>query len=62
MGSWVDMGHAMRRRQGAPSNHFEAAGPTPGRIHATSDENYDMATKQGSPRVSIGDNMMDGAD
>jgi hypothetical protein len=62
MGSWVDMGHAMRRRIGAPSNHFEAAGPTEGRTHATSEEHYQMATNQNSPRVSVGDNIMDGAD
>ena len=26
MASWTSMGHAMRRRMGAPSNHHEAAG------------------------------------
>ena len=26
MANWTDMGHAMRRRMGAPSNHLESAG------------------------------------
>lgn len=62
MAKWTDLGHAMRRRMGAPSNHLESAGPSAGRDHETSEEQYDMATSQNSPRVSVGDNIMDGAD
>ena len=58
MAKWVDTGHAMRRRMGAPSNHFEAAGPTNGRNHDTSDEQYEMAKNQDSPRTSIGEEPM----
>ena len=58
MAKWVDMGHAMRRRMGAPSNHFESAGPTEGRMHSTADEQYEMANNNNSPRTSIGDEPM----
>lgn len=58
MPKWVDMGHAMRRRMGAPSNHLESAGPTKGRVHETMDEQYETAKKQNSPRASIGDEPM----
>jgi hypothetical protein len=58
MGKWVDMGHAMRRRIGAPSNHLESAGPTAGRAHETSEEQYETAKAQNSPRASIGDEPM----
>jgi len=59
MAKWTDMGHAMRRRIGAPSNHLEAAGPTNGRSHATSDEHYEMAKTADSPRVAVGDSDVD---
>lgn len=58
MAKWVDLGHAMRRRMGAPSNHFESAGPTNGRMHETSDEQYETAKQQNSPRASIGEEPM----
>ena len=58
MAKWVDMGHAMRRRIGAPSNHFESAGPTNGRMHETSEEQYETAKQQNSPRASIGEEPM----
>ena len=58
MPKWVDMGHAMRRRIGAPSNHFESAGPTNGRSHDTSEEQYEDAKGKNSPRASIGDEPM----
>lgn len=58
MAKWVDMGHAMRRRIGAPSNHLESAGPTNGRSHETSDEQYENAKGMNSPRASIGDEPM----
>lgn len=62
MAKWTDLGHAMRRRNGAPSNHLESAGPTAGRDHDTAEEQYAMAKNANSPRVSVGDNVMDGAD
>lgn len=62
MAKWTDRGHAMRRREGAPTSHLEAAGPSAGRDHDTSEEQYAMAKSQNSPRVSVGDNVMDGAD
>lgn len=61
MANWADTGHAMRRRTGAPSNHFEAAGPTGGRDHDTVDEQYEKFKGEDSPRASIGEEPM-GAD
>lgn len=55
MAKWTDMGHAMRRRVGAPSNHLESAGPTSGRMHDTADEQYEDAKQKNSPRASVGD-------
>ena len=45
MATWTSVGHAMRRRMGAPSNHHEAAGksmnnPTPEQIIATGARAY----------------------
>ena len=46
MATWTSMGHAMRRRMGAPTNHHEAAGtkmknnPTPEQIVATGARAY----------------------
>jgi hypothetical protein len=46
MANWTDMGHAMRRRMGAPSNHHESVGkrmnsnPTPEQIVATGARAY----------------------
>jgi len=62
MAKWADRGHAMRRRENIPSSHLEAAGPSTGRDHDTAEEQYDMAKNQHSARVSVGDNVMDGAD
>lgn len=59
MGKWTDMGHAMRRRVGAPSNHLESAGPTNGRDHDTAEEQYEMAKGQNSPRVALGEGSID---
>jgi hypothetical protein len=61
MAKWTDTGHAMRRRMGAPSNHFEAAGPTSGRKHDTHEEQYEMAKGQNSPRVALGEGPIDTA-
>ena len=59
MGKWTDMGHAMRRRLGAPSNHLESAGSTKGRDHDTAEEQYDMAKGQNSPRIALGEGAID---
>ena len=46
MATWTSMGHAMRRRMGAPTNHHEAAGKsmskdlTPEQITATGARAY----------------------
>lgn len=54
MASWSSMGHGMRRRSGAPSNHLEAAGKNMSRTHKTSDEHYEAAAAAGSVRIPIG--------
>jgi hypothetical protein len=59
MPEWADMGHAMRRRIGAPSNHLEAAGPTNGRQDPTHEEHYDRARSADSSRVALGDGQID---
>lgn len=58
MAKWTDMGHAMRRRIGAPSSHLESAGSTSGRMHDTADEQYETAKKMHSPRASVGEEEM----
>jgi hypothetical protein len=59
MAKWTDMGHAMRRRVGAPSSHLEAAGADKARDHYTSEEHYEMAKNAKSPRVSLGEGAID---
>lgn len=59
MAKWTDMGHGMRRRVGAPSNHLESAGPSNGRDHSTHEEQYEMAKSQNSARVALGDGPID---
>jgi hypothetical protein len=54
MASWASKGHAMRRRDGDPSNHHEAAGNSMARSHQTSDEAYEAANAAGSVRIPIG--------
>jgi hypothetical protein len=54
MAAWASMGHGMRRRSGAPSNHLESAGKDMSRTHKTSDEHYDAASAAGSVRIPIG--------
>ena len=54
MASWASMGHGMRRRSGAPSNHLESAGKSMARNHATHEEAYEAASAAGSPRVTVG--------
>ena len=54
MASWSSMGHGMRRRTGAPSNHLESAGKNMARNHQTSDEAYSDASAAGSVRIPMG--------
>ena len=54
MAAWASMGHGMRRRTGAPSNHLEAAGKNMARYHQTSDEAHSDAAAMGSARIPIG--------
>lgn len=54
MASWSSLGHAMRRRSGAPSNHLESAGKNMARTHKTADEHYSDAAAAGSVRIPIG--------
>jgi hypothetical protein len=55
MAKWTDMGAAMRRRIGAPSNHLESAGNGMARSHMTSDEAHEVAKNANSARVALGD-------
>lgn len=59
MPEWSDMGHAMRRRIGAPSSHLDAVGPTNGRQHSTHNEHYEAAKGSNSSRVALGDGPID---
>lgn len=54
MASWSSLGHGMRRRSGAPSNHLESTGKSMARSHKTSDEHYEAASAAGSVRIPIG--------
>lgn len=54
MASWTSLGHAMRRRVGAPSNHLESAGKSMTRNHPTHHEAYEAAAEVGSPRIPMG--------
>lgn len=51
MASWSDIGHGMRRRMGAPSNHVEAAGKSMSRNHESAEEAMQSAT---GARVPMG--------
>lgn len=54
MANWASLGHGMRRRTGAPSNHLESAGKNMARSHQTSDEAYGAAAAAGSVRIPVG--------
>ena len=54
MANWSSIGHGMRRRMGAPSNHLESAGTSMARQHATNDEAMGAAAQAGSFRVPVG--------
>ena len=54
MALWTSVGHAMRRRMGAPSNHLEAAGKTMARNIPTPEEIIASAAHSKSPRKYMG--------
>jgi len=57
MASWTSLGHAMRRRMGAPSNHHEAAGNSMARNIMTPEEVIASAEHANSPRKYVGQGM-----
>jgi len=59
MAKWTDMGAAMRRRIGAPSNHLESAGKSMASSYMTSDEAHEAAKNANSARVAMGDGPID---
>ena len=57
MASWTSLGHAMRRRMGAPSNHHEAAGKSMERNHMTPEEVIASAEHANSGRKYVGQSV-----
>jgi len=58
MASWTSLGHAMRRRMGAPSNHHESTGKSMSRNHMTPEEVLASAEHSNSPRRFMGMDAM----
>ena len=54
MAKWTDLGHAMRRRMGAPSNHHEATGKSMSKNHMTPEEVIASAEHKNSARRYMG--------
>ena len=54
MATWTSIGHAMRRRMGAPSSHLEAAGKSISKDHLTPEEILASAAHADSPRRYVG--------
>ena len=54
MAIWTSLGHAMRRRMGAPTNHHESAGKTMARNIMTPEEVIASAEHANSPRKYVG--------
>ena len=54
MATWTSIGHAMRRRMGAPSSHLEAAGKSMSKDHLTPEEILASAAHADSPRRYVG--------
>ena len=57
MALWTSIGHAMRRRMGAPSNHHESAGKTMARNIMTPEEVIASAQHANSARRYVGMDM-----
>lgn len=54
MATWTSMGHAMRRRMGAPSNHLESAGKSMSSNNMTPEDVIASAEHANSARRYIG--------
>jgi len=54
MANWSDMGHAMRRRMGAPTSHLESAGKSMNKNIPTTEEILASAEHATSPRRYMG--------
>ena len=54
MATWTSVGHAMRRRMGAPSNHHEATGNSMSRNNMTPEEVLASAEHANSARKYVG--------
>lgn len=54
MATWTSVGHAMRRRMSAPSNHHEATGASMSRNNPTPEEVISSAEHANSPRRYMG--------
>lgn len=54
MAKWTSLGHAMRRRMGAPSSHLESAGNSMARNVPTPEEIIASAAHSKSPRRYMG--------
>lgn len=54
MANWSDMGHAMRRRMGAPTSHLESAGKSMNKNIPTTEEILASAEHASSPRRYMG--------
>jgi len=54
MANWSDMGHAMRRRMGAPTSHLESAGKNMNKSIPTTQEILASAEHAASPRRYMG--------
>ena len=59
MATNYSVGHAMRRRNGTPSNSLEAAGKAMNRIHQSSDDAHKAAGDAGSHRIAMGQGSPD---
>ena len=57
MASWTSVGHAMRRRMGAPSNHHEEKGRIMERNHMTPEEVISSAEHANSARRYVGQSI-----
>ena len=54
MATWTSLGHAMRRRIGAPSSHLEAAGKAVSGKYLTPEQVIASAEHANSPRKYVG--------
>ena len=54
MATWTSMGHAMRRRMGAPSNHLESAGKGMSSNNMTPEDVIASAEHANSARRYVG--------